>query len=55
MDMVIIAASFMFINGLRAWPSICRSLCLIKRNKGLLSIKSNRVDCGGQVVIDMVV
>lgn len=55
MDMVVIAASFMFINGLKAGQRICRNLCLIRRNKGLLSIKSNRVDCRGRVAKDIVV
>lgn len=55
MDIVVIADSFMFIKGLKAGQSICRNLCLIKRNKGLLSIKSNRVDGRGWVAIDIVV
>jgi len=52
MNAVVIAASFMFINGLKARQSVCRNLCLIKRNKGLLSIKSTRADCRRQVAID---
>lgn len=48
MDMVVTAASFILVNVLKAGESILRNFCLINRNKGLLSIKSNGVDCCGR-------